>query len=92
MPKIKWNPEKNTWLKANRQVSCEDVAKAIEKNQVIKIEDHHNQTKYAKQKLVYFKHEGYIFVAPCVIKNDEIFIKTIYASRKATKKLLRRSI
>ncbi len=32
--------------------------------------------------------EGYAYLAPCVIEENEYFLKTIIPSRKATKKYL----
>jgi hypothetical protein len=36
-----------------------------------------------------FRHQGYVWVAPCVISNGEIFLKTLFPSRKYNRMLER---
>lgn len=82
-------PTKNEWLKANRNVSFDDVLWAIENNQIKDIIPHHNSKKYPKQLIIYYQKDNYIYTCPCIIEPDgTLFLKTIYPSRKAVKQYL----
>lgn len=78
--------EKNTWLKAERGISFEDVIAAIEDDQILNILEHPNTQKYPGQELLVVNIRGYVYVIPFVTQeNGDIFLKTIYPSRKAKK-------
>lgn len=53
--------------------------------------EHPNQTKYPGQKISVVIVEGYAFLVPYVETEEEVFLKTIIPSRKATKKYVGRS-
>jgi hypothetical protein len=44
--------------------------------------------KYPGQKIAMVAIEGYVYLVPYVENNDEIFLKTIIPSRKATNKCM----
>jgi len=85
---IKWNEEKNEILKLARNISFEDVLEAIDNWNFFKIELHPDQGKYPWQKKIFIEVLEYIYVVPFVENEEEIFLKTIYPSRKDTKKFL----
>ena len=49
------------------------------------IYDHPNQERYPGQKVSVVLIEGYAYLVPFVESENEIFLKTIIPSRKATK-------
>jgi len=49
---------------------------------------HPNQDKYEHQRLFVVDIAGYAYLAPYVESDEEIFLKTIIPSRKATKRYL----
>jgi len=49
------------------------------------IYDHPNQERYPGQKVSVVIVESYAYLVPFVENNEEIFLKTIIPSRKATK-------
>lgn len=85
----KWNQEKNNWLKKNRHISFEEVIFAIKNESVIKIVKHPNSERYPDQKMYIIEYLEYVYLVPFVETEDEIFLKTIIPSRKATKQFLR---
>jgi uncharacterized DUF497 family protein len=87
--KIGWNPEKNEWLKEMRGVSFEQVAEILERNEEVSGFDHPNQKKYPGQRMVVVEIQNYAYLVPCVENDEEIFLKTMIPSRKATAKYLR---
>jgi len=88
MKLITWNKEKNAWLKENRGICFEDILFYLDNDLIIDDIEHPNQKKYAGQKIMIFNIEGYIYLVPYRETEDEIFLKTIIPSRKATKEYL----
>ena len=80
-----WNPEKNELLKQERGVSFEEVVFHIEAGDEVDIFEHPNQERYPGQKISIVLIEGYAYLVPFVESEEEIFLKTIIPSRKATK-------
>jgi uncharacterized DUF497 family protein len=85
MKPISWNPEKNTQLKAEREVSFEDVVFHIMVGDILETVDHPNQARYPGQQIHMIAIEEYVYLVPFVESDDEVFLKTIIPSRKATK-------
>ena len=85
MKHYSWNPEKNEWLKRERGVCFEDVVFHIEAGDEVDILEHPNQERYPGQKISVVLIEGYAYLVPFVELADEIFLKSIIPSRKASK-------
>lgn len=90
--KLEWSEKKNQWLIENRGVSFEDMHKAIKQGCLIKSIDHTNQNRYAGQKILLINYHNYIYAVPSVESPQKLFLKTIYPSRKYTKKYLKPKI
>jgi len=88
MKMVRWNEQKNEWLKQNRGLGFERVAVLIEQRQVLEVTDHPDQTKYPGQKMAIVEIDGYACLVPYVEDDEGVFLKTIIPSRKATKKYL----
>ena len=85
-----WNKEKNQLLKAERDVSFEEVVVHIAAGDLLDIVEQPNPEKYEGQRMFIVKLREYVWLVPFVETDDEIFLKTIIPSRKATKKYLGR--
>jgi uncharacterized DUF497 family protein len=79
-----WNDEKNEKLKAERNVSFEEVVFYIERGYLLDILEHSNKKKYHGQRIFVVQIENYVYLVPFVEGEDQIFLKTIIPSRKAT--------
>jgi hypothetical protein len=90
MKPFDWNEEKNKWLKRERDVSFEQVVFSVENGVLLDVIRHPNQTKYKGQCVYVVEIEGYAYIVPYVEDDDVIFLKTIFPSRKYTKKYLRK--
>jgi uncharacterized DUF497 family protein len=84
-----WNNEKNEWLKENRGVCFEQVVLLMEREEVLEVLEHPNQEKYPGQRIAIVEINEYAYLVPYVQEGDEIFLKTIIPSRKATSKYVR---
>jgi len=90
MKYFSWNEEKNGLLKKDRNVSFEEVVFHIERGDLLDIVEHPNREKYQGQRMFIVKIEDYAYLVPFVESEEEVFLKTIIPSRKATKKYLKR--
>ena len=88
MKPIAWNSEKNALLKAERGVSFEDVVFHINAGEILETLDHPNQERYPGQQMHIVAIEGYAYLVPFVESEEEVFLKTIIPSRRATKSYL----
>ena len=85
-----WDNEKNELLKNNRGVCFEQVVLLMEKGEVLDTIEHPNQEKYPEQKIAVVMIDAYAYLVPYVERNEEIFLKTIIPSRKATNTYVRK--
>ena len=89
MKVFRWDNEKNEWLKKNRGVSFEQVLILMEREDGFETIEHPNQNKYPGQKIATVRIDDYAYLVPYVQGSNEIFLKTIIPSRKATNKFVR---
>lgn len=80
-----WNAEKNELLRNERGISFEDIVFHIGIGDVVDVFEHPNQKKYSGQSILVVVVESYAYLVPFIETEDEIFLKTIIPSRKATK-------
>jgi hypothetical protein len=86
-----WNDEKNFLLKAGRQVSFEEIVLYIETGFLLDVLGHPSQEKYKGQKMFVVQVDHYVYLIPFLETQNEVFLKTIIPSRKATRKYLKGS-
>lgn len=80
-------PEKNRLLVEQRGISFEEIIEAISSEKLIDVTDHPNQIKYPGQQLFIVDIDGYVYAVPFVYENrTTVFLKTIYPTRKLTRK------
>lgn len=88
MKHFDWSAIKNTHLKAQRSISFEDIQTAIEEGKTLADINHPLISKYLNQKVFIVEFDEYAYVVPYVEDDTKIFLKTIYPSRRRTKKYL----
>jgi hypothetical protein len=76
-------------MKAERNVSFEEVVFYIEKGQLLDIIENPNQVGYKGQKIFIVNISDYAYLVPFIETEEQVFLKTIIPSRKATSKYLR---
>jgi len=86
-----WNTEKNELLKEERQISFEEVVFYIEMGFLLDVLEHPNQEKYKGQKIFVVQVDDYVYLVPFIEDEQEVFLKTIIPSRKATRNYLKGS-
>jgi hypothetical protein len=87
---IRFSGEKNELLKSTRNISFEETLEIIYEGNVLD-DLKHPDPKKSSQRIYLIKIEKYVYVVPYVIdlRKHEIFLKTIYPSRKYTKLYLK---
>ena len=83
---FRWDNEKNELVKSTRGVCFEQVVLLMERGEVLDTIEHPNQERYPGQKIAVVMIDTYVYLVPYVENNEEIFLKTIIPSRKATNK------
>jgi uncharacterized DUF497 family protein len=81
-----FDPEKNTWLIRERGISFEHIIALIEGGKLIQVLEHPDKERYPNQLLYEVDVDGYVYVVPVVREGRTLFLKTIFPSRKATRK------
>ena len=89
MKVFRWDNEKNEWLMKHRGVCFEQVVLLLEGQEVLDVLEHPNQKKYPGQRIAIVRIDDYGYLVPYVQDGDDIFLKTIIPSRKATREYLR---
>lgn len=82
MKLINYNHDKSELLKTIRGVSFKEVAEMVIKGDIFEVV---NNPGYPNQMAFILKINGYFWVCPFVENDVEIFLKTLYPSRKANK-------
>ena len=88
MKPFNWNSQKNQQLIEDRQISFEDILFNIQKGRLLDDIEHPNQVKYPSQRIFVVEVDEYAYLVPYVENDDEIFLKTVIPSRKATQQYL----
>jgi len=85
-----WDNDKNEQLKRERGISFEQIVLLILNGRILDILEHTNKTKYGDQKLYVIDVDDYAYIVPFEDRKGVRFLKTIFPSRKYTRKYLRR--
>ena len=80
---VRWDNEKNAFLKKERGIGFEMIESAIEDGEILDIIDHPSRPN---QKIFVLEVDQYIVSVPFVETDTEIFLKTLFKSRKLNKK------
>ena len=73
-------------LKASRDICFEDVVFYIERGDILDDYLHPNQQAYPGQRIMVIGVTNYAYLVPYIENEEELFLKTIIPSRKATQR------
>lgn len=88
MKTINWNPEKNRKLITERKISFEEIVFSMQSGGLLDDISHPGKEQYAHQRVFIVALDEYAYLVPYVENEQEIFLKTIVPSRKATRRYL----
>ncbi len=84
-----WNSDKNRKLIEDRGISFENVIFHLQNNGVLDDIEHPNNKEYPNQRVFIVNIDDYAYLVPYVESENEVFLKTVIPSRKATRKYLK---
>lgn len=88
--RYRYNTFKNQLILKTRGIGFEEIIDALETGGFLADLDHPNLKVFPNQKILIVKCRNYIYVVPYVTEvPNRLFLKTIYPSRKYTKKYLK---
>jgi hypothetical protein len=79
---------KSKWLRKERGLGFEEIIEYIESGWVLEIIPEPNQQKHPNQWIYEIAIDGYVFEVPFYELKGRHILKTLYPSRRATKKHL----
>ena len=82
MKGFKWSESKNKSLKKTRGVSFEEILEA----KFLGAREHPSREN---QMILLFEYKKYVWLVPCIVEKNYIFLKTAFPSRRYTKKYKR---
>ncbi len=83
---FEFSEEKSQWLLAHRGIGFEEIVTSIRQGALLDVTNHPNQEKYPYQQICMVEAREYVYMVPFIAKGNKVFLKTIYPSRKATKR------
>ena len=88
MKLMNWSADKNRKLIEEREISFENNVFALQSGCLLDDVEHPNNNKYPHQRMFIVEIDDYVYLVPYIENDEEIFLKTIVPSRKATKQYL----
>lgn len=85
---VDWDETKNRQLKEKRNISFEEILTAIDEGKLLATLDHPNKKLYPNQMIYIVNVNDYAYIVPFVENEEKFFLKTIFPSRKMTKKYI----
>jgi len=85
---IDWNPHKNAELIVRHGIGFEEALVAIAGGKLLDERADPNRERYPHQRQWIIELDGYIWVVAFVMGGNEIFLKTMFPSRKDTRDYL----
>lgn len=85
---FEWNDDKNFLLKQTRNICFEDVVLSIHNRNLLDIVKNPS-LNHGDQYCIIVDIGNYAYVVPFVKNGENFFLKTVYPSRKMTKKYLK---
>ncbi|NIM14344.1 MAG: DUF4258 domain-containing protein [Candidatus Aminicenantes bacterium] len=89
MKRFEWNKEKSELLRKERGISFEEIINALKEGKLLDRYKHPNEERYCHQEIFVVEIKGNAYLVPFVEDEEKYFLKTIYRSRKATKKYIK---
>lgn len=89
MKDFKFSEEKDRVLRESRDFGFKDIIKEIKDGKIVKTIKNPNQKLYPNQKMYLVEFREHIAVVPFVEQTNYNFLKTVFISKKYTKKYLK---
>ena len=86
-----YSDSKNQLLINERHISFEEIVAALNNKQLLDIVEQPNKSKHPNQRAYVVQIHNYVYLVPFVKKDKQtVFLKTIFPSRKAKKRYIKK--
>lgn len=82
---IDWSPAKNAELKDRYGFGFERVLVALADGKLLDEREHPNKERFGHQRQLVVEIDDYAWVVPFVFQDQQVFLKTLFPSRRATR-------
>jgi len=82
---FRYDPAKDGHLRATRGLGFVEIIALIEGGHLLDVVSHPNQARYPRQEIAAVDVRGYVYRVPFLREATTWHLRTIYASRKATR-------
>ena len=82
MKPFRWSTDKNETLKAERDISFEEIVLAIEEGGLKDLLVHPNQRRYPGQIVLVVAYRDYVYLVPSVEESTHYVLKTVIPTRE----------
>lgn len=86
---FEYSEEKNVKLKELRGIGFDEIIYSINRGGLLDVIRHPNENKYFNQYFYVVEMDEYVYLVPFVRRGNSVFLKTLFPSRKYTKKYLK---
>ncbi|MGE4351666.1 MAG: toxin [Bdellovibrionales bacterium] len=83
---FRFDPNKSAWLRRERGLGFEEIIHLFGKDEGLIDVYPHPSPNYHHQFICELVVEGYVYIVPFIVDGDKVFLKTLFPSRKATKR------
>jgi hypothetical protein len=87
--RCRWSLAKERWLVERRGISFVDVVSALQQGRLLDLREHERPDRYPGQRIAIVAIRGYAYVVPFVEAEGSLFLKTVFPSRRDTRRYLR---
>ncbi|MDD3182095.1 MAG: toxin [Alphaproteobacteria bacterium] len=85
-----FDPQKSAWLKEERGLGFEEIIHLLGQEELVEVFPHPS-LNYRHQFICELVVDDYVYIVPFIVDGDKVFLKTLFPSRKATKRRRTRS-
>lgn len=85
---FRWSADKDAKLRAEREISFDEIVVALQAGQLLATRKHHNTDRFSHQEIYFVAVKGYVYMVPFVRDKEWIFLKTVIPTRKGVREFL----
>lgn len=85
---FRWSAGKDAKLRAEREISFDEIVIALQAGQLLATRKHHNADRFAHQEIYFVEVRGYVYMVPFIRDKEWVFLKTVIPTRKGVREFL----
>lgn len=85
---LSWSADKDAKLRAEREISFDEIVIALQAGQLLATRKHHNADRFPHQEIYFVEVRGYVYMVPFIRDKEWVFLKTVIPTRKGVREFL----